>query len=98
MSEENRDGRVLLEPEQKVEAPTTVSDGLEAEEAQGSKRKDWVKKVGLVVLLFALIIGGIVGYSYWRYASTHVSTDDAYLTTDVVQITPQVSGSVAKVY
>jgi membrane fusion protein (multidrug efflux system) len=39
-----------------------------------------------------------VGYSYWRYASTHVSTDDAYLTTDVVQITPQVSGSVAKVY
>ncbi len=98
MSEENRDGRVLLEPEQKVEVPSTVSDGMGVEETEAPERKGWVKKVGLAVLLFALVIGSIVGYSYWRYASTHVSTDDAYLTTDVVQITPQVSGSVAKVY
>lgn len=52
-------------------------------------------------LIAALIIIGVFvvafGIRYWRYAATHESTDDAYLTADVTQISPQVSGTIKQV-
>lgn len=50
---------------------------------------------GLLVILLG--VGAMVGYHYWQYATSHVSTDDAALTTNVVQIAPQVSGMVQQV-
>ncbi|MFN7944684.1 MAG: HlyD family secretion protein [Blastocatellia bacterium] len=47
-----------------------------------------------VVLLIALL----VGIRYWLYARSHESTDDAFIAGEIVQISPKVSGYVAKVY
>jgi membrane fusion protein (multidrug efflux system) len=38
-----------------------------------------------------------MGLRYWQYSSTHISTDNATLVGDVVQIAPQISGTVKKV-
>lgn len=44
-----------------------------------------------------MVFGAWYGYGYWHYATTHVSTDDAFLTNDVVEISPEVSGSIKAV-
>lgn len=49
---------------------------------------------GAVVLLVAAIFG----VRYWLYARAHESTDDAFIDGRIVQISPKVSGYVAKVY
>lgn len=102
MSNENQYGQnraTVAENSAPTGAAVATPEELPEEASVGPKRKrgPYLKKIVLVVFLLALIVGGRVGYSYWRYTSTHVSTDDAYLTTDVVQITPQVAGSVVKV-
>ena len=51
--------------------------------------------VGLLVIF--LVCVGVFGYRYWRWSADHASTDDAYLTGDIVQISPQVTGQLAKV-
>jgi membrane fusion protein (multidrug efflux system) len=49
---------------------------------------------GLIVLL----IGLVFGVRYWLYARSHETTDDAFIDGHIVQISPKVSGYVAKVY
>jgi len=58
-----------------------------------SKRKRWLAACGLTLLL----AGG--GYATWRlfFADHSVSTDNAYTSVEVLQITPLVSGPVKKV-
>jgi membrane fusion protein, multidrug efflux system len=45
-----------------------------------------------------LIIGAIFGVRYWLYARSHESTDDAFIDGHIIQLSPKVSGYVAKVY
>ena len=55
-------------------------------------------KLPLTLILLIILIGiGWFGVRYWRFASTHATTDNAYLTSDVTQIAPQVTGTVQKV-
>lgn len=61
------------------------------------KQAAWVKPVVITVALAALVIGAVWGLRAWEFGSTHVSTDDAYLTADIVQITPQVAGSIVEI-
>src|SRR5262249_47303103 len=53
----------------------------------------------LLLLGAALVIGvgTLWGVRSWRFGATHVTTDDAYLASDTVPITPQVAGNVAQV-
>lgn len=44
----------------------------------------------LVVAVAALALG----LRWWRFYSTHVSTDDAYVHADIAQITPRIAGTV----
>src|SRR5579883_1425385 len=44
-----------------------------------------------------LIMAGIFGYRWWRYAATHAETDDAYVTTDVHPINARINGTVTAV-
>ncbi|MCE5322335.1 biotin/lipoyl-binding protein [bacterium] len=57
-------------------------------------KNPFVKVLVSVVAIVAILFG----IHYWRYASSHVSTDDAYLTADIITIAPQVSGTVQHVY
>src|SRR2546428_633567 len=52
-------------------------------------RRPWRRWVFGAAALVLLIVGTVYGLRYWRFAHTHVSTDDAFVTGDVVQISPQ---------
>jgi membrane fusion protein (multidrug efflux system) len=72
------------------------NDATQRESNVPSKRS---KPSPLVLIITILLLLGVSawGFNYWRYVSTHVSTDDAFLSNDLVYISPQVSGSVKKV-
>ena len=53
-------------------------------------------KIFLLILLLALIVS--IGIFYLLYQSRHPSTDDAYVNANVINIAPQVSGSISKIY
>jgi membrane fusion protein (multidrug efflux system) len=59
--------------------------------------RPWVKPLVLAGILIVLVVGGSWVWNYLAFARTHASTDDAYLTTDIVQITPQVIGNITQV-
>src|SRR5689334_24145217 len=52
----------------------------------------------LLAALIVLLIAVIVGIRYWLYASSHESTDDAFIDAHVTAVSPKVSGYVMKVY
>jgi membrane fusion protein (multidrug efflux system) len=52
----------------------------------------------LIVAAVVLLVAAIFGVRYWLYARSHESTDDAFIDGRVVQVSPKVSGYVAKVY
>src|SRR6478735_2311855 len=51
-------------------------------------------------LLIALLVLGtaIVAYRYWRHGELYVTTDNAYLNANTVEIAAQVGGPVIRVY
>jgi len=55
------------------------------------------KKVVLIMVIL-LFMCGIVGLFYYFYASTHVTSDDAFIEGHAIPISPKVSGHVLKVY
>jgi membrane fusion protein, multidrug efflux system len=65
--------------------------------ARTPTRPAWVKALLLAGVGLVVAVGAVLGVRYWRFAATHVSTDDAYLTADVTQIAPEVSGTVKRV-
>src|SRR5919197_59290 len=52
----------------------------------------------LVVAALVLLVAVVTGLRYWAYARTHESTDDAFIDGHIVQVSPKVSGYVARVY
>lgn len=57
----------------------------------------WTKYLVQSFILLVLLCGAVLGYRYWCYAAVHVSTDDAALANDVIQVSPQVSGTIQQV-
>ncbi len=57
------------------------------------------RKVGLFVILLIVVLGG-VGYGTWwtLIGSRYVSTDNAYVQGNIVQITPQIGGTVLAIH
>jgi len=61
--------------------------------AQKSRRKRW-----LAIVIGAFAVVGIAYGAYWALVLRYVqSTDDAYVSGNVVQITPQISGTVVSI-
>jgi membrane fusion protein (multidrug efflux system) len=57
------------------------------------KRRTFLIVGGIVLLLAA-----IFGVRYWLHARTHETTDDAFIDGHIVQVSPKLSGYVAKIY
>ena len=64
-----------------------------------SKAKNPVAKRFILISLLgvAVVFAGVFGYRAWKFSSSHVSTDDAYVTTDVIPVSSRVNGNVAQI-
>ena len=51
----------------------------------------------IILLAVAVVVAAVIGVRHLQFAHAHVATDNAYLTADVVQISPQVAGTVKDV-
>src|SRR5437868_551581 len=62
------------------------------------KRKFYRRPAFLIIAALVLLVAVIFGLRYWAYARSHETTDDAFIDGHIVQVSPKVSGYVAKVY
>jgi membrane fusion protein, multidrug efflux system len=62
------------------------------------KRPLYKRPAFVIAALVVLIVVTIVGLRYWLYARSHESTDDAFIDGHIIQISPKVSGYIARVY
>ncbi len=65
--------------------------------ADGINGRPGVKIALRVILAVAVVVGLVIGIRYLAWARGHASTDDAYITSNVIQISPQVTGTVQAV-
>ncbi len=57
------------------------------------KERPWLKPLLFGLLVLALILGIPWGIRFVHYSRTHVSTDDAYVTGNLISISPLISGT-----
>jgi membrane fusion protein (multidrug efflux system) len=74
-------------------------DPIDAPRLAGS-RPVWLRKrvLGPLLCLILIAVGTPYGLQLWRYYQVHETTDDAYVTGDIVPISARVSGTVMTVY
>ena len=63
-----------------------------------SGRKPRRRHLKWIIAAIVVVIAAIAGYRYWHDASLYVSTENAYVQANQVEITSQVGGTVQKVY
>ncbi len=64
--------------------------------ASNRKSRRRVKPLLLGLGLILLVVGSVWGVSYWRYSQTHVSTDDAYVTGNLIYVSPIINGTLQR--
>ncbi len=75
-------------------------NGSDKESISGAPpARRWYRRPWMLILLLLGAIGvGIGAGRYYLYATTHESTDDAFVQADYVTMSPKVASNVAKVY
>ena len=91
------------EGDDKKEGGDKDKEGGDKKDGDKDKKESKVKKfflspLGIILTLVVVAILVIAGLALWHYEKTHVSTDDAYTTGHVHQISPRVSGLVMEVW
>jgi membrane fusion protein (multidrug efflux system) len=80
-----------------IKEPLHSTDTSVAEETFVAPTKRRSRFVWPIIIVIALAWGARFGHATYLQATTHTSTDDAYLTSDMTQIAPQVTGTVQQV-
>jgi membrane fusion protein (multidrug efflux system) len=52
--------------------------------------------VAIIVVAILVVLGAIWGVRFYAYSQTHVSTDDAYVTGDLINISPIIPGTLSQ--
>ncbi len=68
------------------------------EEAKPANNNGRRKKVAAFVFLALAIVGGVIGFLYYQYKQTHITTDDAFIDGHIYTISSRVSGTVKNIY
>ncbi|EHK69580.1 MULTISPECIES: efflux RND transporter periplasmic adaptor subunit [Pseudomonadaceae] len=77
-----------------ADSAATPNDNAQEQKPQRSGKR----KLFLLLLLLVVILAGVGVYCYHLfYGRFHASTDDAYVNGNLVQITPQVTGTVTRI-
>ncbi|HTH45563.1 MAG TPA: HlyD family efflux transporter periplasmic adaptor subunit [Oxalicibacterium sp.] len=78
---------------------TTTSDAQEANEKNNGNGGNGKRRGRLIIITLVLLLV-LIGYGLWWFifARHYESTDDAYVGGNVVQVTPQVSGTVVAIH
>jgi membrane fusion protein, multidrug efflux system len=84
-----------FEEEQYEVAPHLPGEGAPV---AARRRPLYRRPVFLVVAALVLLAALFFGLRYWAYARAHETTDDAFIDGHIVQVSPKVSGYVAKIY
>jgi membrane fusion protein (multidrug efflux system) len=64
-------------------------------EPESNEKKPQRRKIIVLILFCALVVGGALAvFWYLQYASTHISTDDAFVDGHVHVIAPKISGTI----
>jgi membrane fusion protein (multidrug efflux system) len=61
---------------------------------RGLLENPWIR-YGAITLAVALVIGGVV---WWLIARNYETTDDAFIDTHIIHLSPQVAGRIARIY
>jgi membrane fusion protein (multidrug efflux system) len=67
------------------------------EQATQQKNFSGRKLAKWLIVILLLIVATIVGFRYWRHSQLYVSTDNAYVNANTVEIAAQISGAVTSV-
>jgi membrane fusion protein (multidrug efflux system) len=93
--DDNMEADAASEAPIKMEAPAAAPG---VEQAAKPKKRGIVRKLLLSVVAIAAIAGGSwYGHQWWIDGRFMISTDDAYIEGDITNISPKVTGYVAKV-
>ncbi len=72
-------------------------DGGGGDQKAGKKPAGPIRKLIIGALVAAaLVVALIWGWSYYKYSQNHVSTDDAYITGNLVNISPIIGGTLSQ--
>ncbi len=63
--------------------------------SESKPKREYKKALSLISIFVVLALGAV---AYWIYSQMYVSTDDAYLNANVVQVAPRVTGQVLDLY
>jgi membrane fusion protein, multidrug efflux system len=108
--DEINDARTTEVDEHYAEVPAIADDELEAmmrdepepprDKQEDEKRATPIYKRARVMIIAAIVvlIGLTFGVRHFVYASAHETTDDAFIEAHIIQISPKVTGHIAKVY
>jgi membrane fusion protein (multidrug efflux system) len=72
-------------------------DEEEKDAGNGAAGEPWWRRNLVWLAVGASVVVAVVGYSWWRYAAAHESTEDAYVDGASAFVSPQVPGRVAEV-
>jgi membrane fusion protein, multidrug efflux system len=92
--------------EDETQAATVEADAIEPDadvvinetDRLTTRRRLGRRRTLFIAGAFVLLVAAIFGVRYWLYARAHETTDDAFIDGRIVQVSPKVSGYVAKVY
>jgi len=81
----------------KEEKKDSDGGGKGDDKEAGKKPAGPIRKLIIGALVAALLIAGLIyGLSYYHYSQDHVSTDDAYVAGNLVNVSPIISGTLTQ--
>jgi len=88
----------MVKPKPRITRVEDEEPEPEQPDAEVARRPFYKRRGVIIIAAVLLLLGTIFGVRYWLYSRSHESTDDAFIDGHIIQISPKVSGYVAKIY